>query len=91
MLDKYKEKELARLVVVLITPDPITGARSTSAGTNRCTVFGTIAKDTLICALDALAQSSDACAPLKSVAGGMMFFATWADVSRLVYLQMDEP
>ena len=43
--------------------------------------FKHIAKDTLIYALEALAQSSDACSPLKSVAGGLMFFAAWADVS----------
>ena len=77
----YRETELARLLVVLVTPDPTTGARSTSASANGHTYFKELAKDTLICALDALAQSSDAFPPLKSAAGGLMFFATLADVS----------
>ena len=77
----YREGELARLVLILIAPDPITGARSTSASANRHTYFKELAKDALICALDALAQSSDACSPLKSLTGGLMFFANWSDVS----------
>ena len=64
-----------------VTPDPTDRARSTSAGANGHVHFKELAKDTLICALDALAQSSDAFSPLKSVAGGLMFFATLADVS----------
>ena len=79
--DDYREGELARLVLVLITPDPTTGARSTSASVHGKAYFKELAKDTLICALDALAQSSDAFPPLKSAAGGLMFFANWADVS----------
>ena len=76
----YREEELTRLVLILITPDPTTGVRSTSSNANQHTYFKELAKDTLICALDALAQSSDAFSPLKSVAGGLMFFATPADV-----------
>ena len=76
-----REEELARLVLILITPDPITGARSTSASASGHTHFKELAKDTLICALAALAQSSDAFSPLQSVAGGLMFFATLSDVS----------
>ena len=82
--DDYEEEELARLVLILITPDPVTGARSTSASANGHTYFSELAKDTLICALDAIAQSSDAFSPLKSVAGGLMFFANWSDVSALI-------
>ena len=78
---RYREGELARLVLVLITPDPTDGARSTSARANGHTYYKELAKDTLICALDALAQASDAFPPLKSAAGGLMFFATLADVS----------
>ena len=78
---EYQEEELSRLVLVLITPDPTIGARSTSASVHGQAYYKELAKDTLICALDALAQSSDACSPLKSVAGGLMFFANWADVS----------
>ena len=77
----YHEGELARLILILITPDPTTGAHSTSASANGHTYFKELAKDTLVCALDALAQSSDAFSPLKSVAGGLMFFATLSDVS----------
>ena len=80
-LDGYRKEELARLTIILITPDPTTGARSTSSGASQHTQLKEIAKDTLVCALDALAQSSDAFAPLKSVACGLMFFATLADVS----------
>ena len=81
MRHDYREEELLRLVLVLITPDPTTGARSTSASVHRQAYYRELAKDTLICALDALAQSSDAFPPLKSAAGGLMFFATLADVS----------
>ena len=76
-----REGELSRLVLVLITPDPTTGARSASASVHGQAYYKELAKDTLICALDALAQSSDAFPPLKSAAGGLMFFANWADVS----------
>lgn len=76
----HPERELPRLICLIFTPDPLSGARSASASSNHRAVSSTIAKDVLLCALDALAQSSDACSPLKSVAGGLMFFATWADV-----------
>ena len=68
-------------MLILITPAPTTGAHSTSPNADRRTYFKEIAKDALVCALDALVQSSDACAPLKSVAGGLMFCINWADVS----------
>ena len=77
----YREGELSRLVLVLTTPDPTTGARSTSTSAHGQAYYKEVAKDTLICALDALAQSSDAFPPLKSAAGGLMFFVTSADVS----------
>ncbi|KZV68410.1 hypothetical protein PENSPDRAFT_17781 [Peniophora sp. CONT] len=64
------------------------GARSppdsvsiTSSSLHQNTVCESIAKDVLLFALDALAQSADACAPLKSITGGLMFFANWVDVS----------
>ncbi|VDC05453.1 unnamed protein product [Peniophora sp. CBMAI 1063] len=78
--DEYREQELARLVLIFVTPDPPTGINSTSTGGDWTAIYGTIAKDVLLCALDALAQSSDALSPLKSVAGGLMFFVTWADL-----------
>ena len=76
------EGELSRLVLVLITPDPTTGARSTSANVNEQAYYKELAKDTLICALDALAQSSDAFSPLKSVTGGLMFLVNQAEVGK---------
>ena len=81
--DGYQEGELARLVFIIVTPDPVTGVRSTSANADRHTYLKELAKDTLICALDALAQSSDAFSPLKSVAGGLMFLVNQAEASRL--------
>ena len=77
----YREDELARLVLILITPDPTTRAHSTLASADGHVHLKALAKDALICALDALAQSSDACSPLKSFTGGLMFIANWADVS----------
>ena len=76
-------------MLVLVTPDPTTRAHSTSASAHERVYFKELAKDTLICALDALARSSDACLPLKSVAGGLMFFANWADVSIRFLLYLD--
>ena len=84
----FKEGELARLVLILITPDPITGARSTSASANGHTYFRELSKDALLYALDALAQSSDACSPLKSLTGGLIFFTNWADVSTPPFLKL---
>ena len=88
MRGSYREEELSRLVIILITPDPTTAARSTSASVNQHRYYKELAKDSLICALDALAQSSDAFSPLKSVAGGLMFFATLADVSAYVVFDL---
>ena len=80
-LNSYREKELARLVLILVTPDPPTGASSTSAGSGYHAISGTIAKDTLLLVLEGIVQSSDAFPPLKSAASGLLFFATSADVS----------
>lgn len=40
-----------------------------------------ITKDTLLFGLEALSESADAFGPLKSVVGGLLFFAKQADVS----------
>ena len=76
-----EEEELARLVLILVTPDPPTGASSTSTGFTYHEIYGTIAKDALLLVLEGIMQSSDAFPPLKSVASGLLFFATSADVS----------
>ena len=75
----FQEGELARLVLVLITPPP-TGV-TTSSGTTYDAVYGTIAKDALLLILEGIVQSSDAFPPLKSAASGLLFLATCADVS----------
>ena len=62
-------------------PDPIPGAASTLADSGKHGSFNTIARDTLLFALEAIVQSSDAFPPLKSAASGLFFFATYADVS----------
>ena len=72
---------MQEILVIFITSDPVPGARSISASAHRHTYIKELAKDSLICALDALAQSSDAFPPLKSIAGGLMFCVNWADVS----------
>ena len=77
-----REEELARLVFILVTPDPPTGASSTSNGSSYHAIAGTIAKDALLLVLEGIVQSSDAFPPLKSAASGLLFFATCADVSR---------
>ena len=78
--DNYEEEELARLVFILVTPDPPTGSSSTSTGSSYYVISGTIAKDALLLVLEGIAQSSDAFPPLKSAASGLLFFATCADV-----------
>ncbi|KZV64254.1 hypothetical protein PENSPDRAFT_690944 [Peniophora sp. CONT] len=75
------EAELARLTWLIVTPGPTIEASSTSASSNRNTISGTIAKDTLLFALEAIVQSSDIFPPLKSVASGLLFFATYADMA----------
>ena len=80
--EDYQEGELARLILIVVTPDPRTGASSTSTGSTRHEIYGTIAKDALLLVLEGIMQSSDAFPPLKSVASGLLFFATSADVSR---------
>ena len=77
----YREEELARLVLVLVTPDPSTGVSSTSTGSTYHEVYGTIARDALLLVLEGIVQSSDAFPPLKSATSGLLFFATCADVS----------
>ena len=77
----YKEEELARLVLILVTPDPPTGLSSTSAGSTSHAIYGTIAKDALLLVLEGIVQSSDAFPPLKSAASGLLFFTACADVS----------
>ena len=76
----YREEELARLVFILVTPEPPTGVSSTSNGSTCHAIYETIAKDALL-VLAGIVQSSDAFPPLKSAASGLLFFATCADVS----------
>ncbi|VDC01503.1 unnamed protein product [Peniophora sp. CBMAI 1063] len=71
----------ARLVLIIITPDPLVGPSSTSAGSHRSAIYGTITKDLLLLTLEGIVQSSDAFPPLKSAASGLLFFATCADVA----------
>lgn len=78
---KYREEELARLLVILVTPDPPTGVNNTSASADWTTIYGTIAKDALLFTLECIVQASDVFPPLKSAASGLLFFATSADVS----------
>ena len=80
-LDFYRENELAALVLILITPDPPTGAGSTSTGSTHHAICGAITKDALLLLLEGIVQSSDVFPPLKSAASGLLFFATCADVS----------
>ncbi|VDB88450.1 unnamed protein product [Peniophora sp. CBMAI 1063] len=80
-LNEYREQELARLVVILVTPDPSTGVNSASTCADSTTVYSTIAKDALLFTLEGIVQSSDAFPPLKSAASGLLFFATSADMA----------
>ncbi|KZV68417.1 hypothetical protein PENSPDRAFT_754144 [Peniophora sp. CONT] len=75
------EGELARLTLLIVTPDPACGVNSTSASSNRHTISGIIAKDTLLFVLEGIVQSSDAFPPLKSAASGLLFFATSAEMA----------
>ena len=85
--DHYQEEELARLVLILVTPDPPTGVSSTSISFNYHAIYGTIAKDALLLLLEGIVQSSDAFPPLKSAASGLLFFASSADVSTWVTIE----
>ena len=76
----FREGELARLIVILVTPDPPTSSSGTPFGSLH-EVPGTIAKDALLLVLEGIVQASDAFPPLKSAASGLLFFATCADVS----------
>ena len=78
--DRYEEEELARLVFILVTPDPPTGASRTSTDSNCHAFYGAVAKDALLLVLEGIVQSSDAFPPLKSAASGLLFFASSADV-----------
>ncbi|KZV68407.1 hypothetical protein PENSPDRAFT_653223 [Peniophora sp. CONT] len=80
-VDKNPEMELPRLIWLIHTPDVLNGAHSTSTGSDRHTVLGTITKDILLTALEAIVQSSDAFPPLKSAASGLLFFATAAEMA----------
>ncbi|KZV59194.1 hypothetical protein PENSPDRAFT_695350, partial [Peniophora sp. CONT] len=78
----YKpEVELARLTLLIVTPDPTSGPRNTSASSNRHAISGIIARDTLLFVLEGIVQSSDAFPPLKSAASGLLFFATSAEIA----------
>ncbi|VDB88440.1 unnamed protein product [Peniophora sp. CBMAI 1063] len=79
--NEYREEELARLVLIFVTPDPPTGVDSTSTGGDWAALYGTIAKDALLLILEGIVQSSDAFPPLKSAASGLLFFATSADLA----------
>ena len=83
--DEYQEGELARLVLIIVTPDPPTGVSNNSTGSTYHEIHGTIAKDALLLILEGIVQSSDAFPPLKSAASGLLFFATCADVSIQAY------
>ena len=76
----YQKGELARLIVILVTPDPPSGASSRSNSSTHDTFYGTVAKDALLFILEGIVQSSDAFPPLKSAASGLLFFAASADV-----------
>ncbi|VDB88454.1 unnamed protein product [Peniophora sp. CBMAI 1063] len=78
---KYRKEELARLVLILVTPDPPPGATSTSTDGDWAALYGTIAKDAILFTLEGIVQSSDAFPPLKSAASGLLFFATSADMA----------
>ena len=78
---EYREEELARLVLILVTPDPPTGINNTSTSADWTTLYGTFTKDALLLALEGIVQASDAFPPLKSAASGLLFLATCADVS----------
>ena len=77
----YREEELARLVLILVTPDPPDGLSSTSNSSSYHAISVTIAKDALLLVLESIVQSSDAFPPLKSAASGLLFLASSADVS----------
>ncbi|VDC01126.1 unnamed protein product [Peniophora sp. CBMAI 1063] len=79
--NEYCEEELARLIVILVTPDPPTGVNSTSTNADWTALYGTIAKDALLFTLEGIVQSSDAFPPLKSAASGLLFFTTSADMA----------
>ncbi|KZV68414.1 hypothetical protein PENSPDRAFT_18116 [Peniophora sp. CONT] len=81
LLEMSPEIELARLTVLIVTPDPAIGASSTSASSTRHAITGTITKDALLFVLEAIVQSSDAFSPLKSAASGLLYFATYADMA----------
>lgn len=83
-----RRTELARLTWLTVTPNPSTGASTTSAGASSRTISGTVAKDALLFVLEAIAQSSDAFPPLKSAANGLLFFATCADVSLCQFIHI---
>ena len=76
----YREEELARFVLILVTPDPPTGAGRTLTSSTHDAFYGKIAKDALVFILEGIVQSSDAFPPLKSAASGLLFFAASADV-----------
>ena len=78
--NEYREEELARLVLILVTPDPPTGASSTSTGSTYHAIYRTIAKDALVLVLEGIVQSSDAFPPLKSAVGGLLFLTTQIEV-----------
>ncbi|VDB88456.1 unnamed protein product [Peniophora sp. CBMAI 1063] len=77
----FCQDELARLVIILVTPDPPTGVSSTSPSADWAAIYGTVAKDALLFTLEGIVQSSDAFPPLKSAASGLLFFATSADMA----------
>ena len=83
--NEYREEELARLVLILVTPDLPAGISSTSTSSSHYAIYGTIAKDALLLVLEGIVQSSDAFPPLKSAASGLLFFVTCADVSFQAY------
>ncbi|VDC05452.1 unnamed protein product [Peniophora sp. CBMAI 1063] len=89
---------LARIVWLIATPSPASAiAASTSPSANKRATSASIAKDTIILVLEAIAQSTDAFPPLKSAASGLMFFVTYAEMAssskkqiRDIYRRIDD-
>ncbi|VDB88458.1 unnamed protein product [Peniophora sp. CBMAI 1063] len=79
--DPRHGQELSRLTILIATPGPGIGARSTSADSILRGISGYKARDALLFALEAIAEASDAFPPLKSAANGLRFLTTYADMA----------
>lgn len=75
-----KRSKISQLTLAIVTPSPAsTGDRLLTVSV-RDTTSRTIVEDTILFALEAITQASDAFPPLKSAASGLLFFAMNADV-----------